>query len=221
MKLLLAASVLALSAGVASAATYTFHFSNTYLVGGGAQNKTFRSVEDAGITVDVSGYYYNLGLGGSYVQGGGADVDLNSYGLISQNGNEYHAIDSWGPNESMMFSFGMDVELLGTYISWAAGEKDWDVFMDGILQSVENGSGPKALGYGLADNFAIGTRTHYSLCPTVQTFTSVPNCDSENSAIKIKKIKIDYTPEVIPLPAAGWLMLAGIGGIAALRRRKS
>lgn len=29
------------------------------------------------------------------------------------------------------------------------------------------------------------------------------------------------SPSVIPLPAAGWLMLAGIGGLAALRRRKS
>jgi hypothetical protein len=28
------------------------------------------------------------------------------------------------------------------------------------------------------------------------------------------------TPNVIPLPAAGWLLLAGVGGLAAIRRRR-
>ena len=212
MKILLVASVLALSASAASAATYTFHFSNSYLVpGGDAENKTFRSVEDAGITVDVSGHYYSVGGGGTYNAVGPADVDLNSYGLISNNqddgesGSPNHAIDSWGPDESMVFNFGMDVQFLGTYISWAAGNQKWDVFMDGSLESVETGSGWETLNYGLADNFAIGTRYN-----------------GGHSAIKLKKIKIDYTPlEVIPLPAAGWLMLAGLGGLAAVRRRKS
>ena len=29
----------------------------------------------------------------------------------------------------------------------------------------------------------------------------------------------DGDPSVVPLPAAGWLLLAGLGGLAALRRR--
>jgi hypothetical protein len=28
------------------------------------------------------------------------------------------------------------------------------------------------------------------------------------------------TPNVIPLPAAGWLLIAGLGGLAAVKRRK-
>jgi Protein of unknown function (DUF1194) len=40
-------------------------------------------------------------------------------------------------------------------------------------------------------------------------------------AVSKKLIReITGEPSAIPLPAAGWLMLAGLGGIAALRRRK-
>ncbi len=39
---------------------------------------------------------------------------------------------------------------------------------------------------------------------------------------KIKKIKVYYErpPNVIPLPAAGWLLIAGLGGLAAVGRKK-
>ena len=33
--------------------------------------------------------------------------------------------------------------------------------------------------------------------------------------------QVSTNVEVVPLPAAGWMLLAGVGGIAALRRRKT
>lgn len=42
-----------------------------------------------------------------------------------------------------------------------------------------------------------------------------------NGSWKLRSVVVDYSVPEIPLPAAGWLMLAGIGSIAALRRRKS
>jgi hypothetical protein len=32
-------------------------------------------------------------------------------------------------------------------------------------------------------------------------------------------VSIPGTPPVVPLPAAGWMLLAGIGGLVAMRRR--
>jgi hypothetical protein len=38
---------------------------------------------------------------------------------------------------------------------------------------------------------------------------------------KLMAATVDYTVPEIPLPAAGWLMLAGIGSVVALRRKKT
>jgi hypothetical protein len=37
----------------------------------------------------------------------------------------------------------------------------------------------------------------------------------------LKGVKVEYQPSVVPLPAAGWMLLAGLGGIAALTRRRA
>lgn len=42
-----------------------------------------------------------------------------------------------------------------------------------------------------------------------------------NGSWKLKSATVEYSVPEIPLPAAGWLMLAGIGSIAAFRRKKT
>lgn len=44
-----------------------------------------------------------------------------------------------------------------------------------------------------------------------------------HSSFKLHHVNFDYTPPVneVPLPAAGWMLLAGVGGIFAAKRRKS
>lgn len=217
---LVASGLLAIGSTAASAASYTFHFSDDYLVGGDAKTKTFRSVESPSMTVDVSGHYYSMSDGG-YNGYGSADVDLNSYGLISRNygesGSPAHAIDSWGHDESMKFSFSQLVSLTGAYVSWAYSNfstAQWDVFEDGQLAGINSGAGWTSLNLGEADNFAIGTRT-YKRCFFGRY------CFWDQSAIKLKSIVVEHTPSEVPLPAAGWMLLAGLGGLVAMRKRST
>ncbi|MEM9737003.1 MAG: VPLPA-CTERM sorting domain-containing protein [Pseudomonadota bacterium] len=41
---------------------------------------------------------------------------------------------------------------------------------------------------------------------------------SESTTLAGPKLSVDFTPAVIPLPASAWLLMAGLGGLAALRR---
>lgn len=46
---------------------------------------------------------------------------------------------------------------------------------------------------------------------------SIPKKQWKADALYVKKI--DYHVEPVPLPAAGWMLLAGFGGLAAMKRR--
>lgn len=56
--------------------------------------------------------------------------------------------------------------------------------------------------------------------PLTQSFIlKVNSFDDYGNAIALKVQKV--VTSTVPLPAAGWLLIAGIGGLAALRRRKT
>lgn len=224
-KVIIAAGAIAfgLSASAAQAVTYTFDFSSL-----GSDHSTLyvASNEDAGFGVTIVGRHYGLS-GGSYVEGGEIDVDTNSYGLISKNSyHESHTIDSWGADESMKFTFddGKLVSLANVVISWFSGTGDYDVFADGAHAG--HTSDGAVVPAGPANVFAIGTRTiETDYCISYRWDGSCKAYKKYDSGIKIKSLTVEYTPGggggVIPLPAAGWLLIGALGGLGALRRRKS
>ncbi len=223
---LIAATSLAVSGTVASAATYTFTFDNR------EDNQTsqyFTSNEDPGFGVLVEGFHYSLN-GSSYVQGSAIDVDTNSYGLISDNStscgwyycriSDEHTIDSWDNDESMKFTFDRDVTLTDITISWHEGTGDYDLFAGGEL--VGNTRDGAVTPTGPDSVYAIGTRTFEEI--VTSNYWCWRNCTSTKSyesGIKITSITVEYeATSVIPLPAGAPLLLGGLGALALLRRRK-
>jgi hypothetical protein len=61
-----------------------------------------------------------------------------------------------------------------------------------------------------------------SLRPQTQPNEEVAarNGNSSNERDQFRVTGLEVTPSVIPLPAAGWLLIAGVGGLAALKRKK-
>lgn len=234
-----------LAAGSASAASYTFIFDNSI-----PDDQDVIHVMDTTNTlgVTISGLYYTPGA--TYNTSGTHDVDSNSWGLISQNG-EQHTLDSLSPygQESFQFVFdgGKEVSLTDVDISWSEywyfrngsyrshgySASDafgvYDLFADGDF--VGNSYDGEDLPAGPANEYAIGAASRewisYYSCDRYGRYdrSGQYTCEKEHEkyyGFKIRSITVEYedTPQ-IPLPAAGWMLIAGLGGMAALRRKKA
>jgi hypothetical protein len=206
----------------AEAATYSFDFRT----GGGRPTVSNADSADwsskpVGLDVTVIGRTYSLS-GVNYVAGSTIDVENNNYGLISKNcafefivcwASEEHTIDSYGADESMVFTFSEAVNLAGVGIGWSEGWGFYDLFFGNSINALtllgNTEDGPLALPTGAYTTFAIGTRSLWSGF-------------KKESGIKIKSLSVNYeAPAPVPLPAAGLLPVAALGALGAMRRRRT
>lgn len=221
------ATALALIGSAASATSYTFDFADSRYSSDDDKpdnNESIEigSVEDPTVTVTLSAQHYKL-LRGEMNPYEAIDVDFNSWGIISQNEREWgspnHAVDSWGKDEAIIFDFGTDVILRTIDLSWdysavyskfhkwiGRGVAHWDLFIGETFEGRYSGDEKVDV---MGSLFGIGATTRF-----------YDDGSYRQSAFKIRSITIDMPVPEVPLPASALLLIGGLGGIAAMKRRK-
>lgn len=197
-----AACAIALTAGFASASTVNFDFTS----GGDVTANTGNSVTAVsdGITVTVTGAAFSGGLGGSGWWGD-ATAWSNGIGLHSYRGDAHYVDGYYDEYLLLTFSTAVDIEKLR--FSYADHGDDWRVYSGNFSDNLFEDSGYLANG------------SFYQLASVdSETFSTQFLIGTKLSHSEWKLAGIHVAP--IPLPAAGWLLLAGLGGLVALKRRR-
>lgn len=153
-------------------------------------------------------------------QGGGLGVTTGRHNS--------HQVNTRGGDEVIQLAFNKTVTLERVYFSLV----DWD---DDFSLTVVDGESAGTFyrnvdivgnGYGYYDfnqdwtgtTFGIGAAD--SLCKAWGVTYSCDNWDN----FKLKGVKVSYEEmeeiSPVPLPAAGWMLIAAVGGMGLMRRRK-
>ena len=215
MRIVLAAAALAVAfaGSAATAATVGFEF------GGGDNSGSSLVFNSGGVTVTVTSAIYNPTGNPSFIASGPSEVtqqSVNGLGVCSgfnRNGGcagDNQQLDGNGLDELLIFTFSEAVSLLSIDFR-LEGFDNFDLLagnsLAGLFRYIQNGilvnNGPNYVvpGFvGMASIFAIAN----------------PN---SNDQYRVGAFTVETA--TVPVPAAGLMLLAGLGGIAAMRRRKS
>lgn len=186
-----AAMALVLSCGAASAATFNFS--------GNSPDSTSKVFTDGGVTVTATGWRTTLaGLLGQQVRvrqsgpGGGLGVTSNGDSSGEIDGNQFVDV--------LLLTFNQIVGMASVTFSFAQFDDDWTIYVD-------DGSGFVQIADDSTDN-----PFYYN-----GNFRRIAfQADAPDDDFKVNAMTV--TP--VPLPAGAWLLLAGVGGLVAMRRKQ-
>jgi hypothetical protein len=198
------------AASGASAATVSFNFNN-------AASNVFTS---DGVTVTATAHQ----MTNSGAPGASATLGRYSNGLgVSSGRHDEHFLDGLGTNELIRFAFSEAVRIVSVTFTYA----DYgDEFSFGY-------QGPSAYVHVESDQPLNSTQTAWTwvrgdadiaVYSFLGSYTSTAfgiGAIDNHTEFKISGMTVETIPAVVPLPAAGLGLIAGLGALAALKRRKA
>lgn len=199
----------AASLSAAQAATETYSFLDDY-AGTYYASKDFTS--NMGHTVTVAAGTYGASISGGAEgpamvgQWTGYGLGVCSVGGGSVGCDDKHFVEGAGSHEFLTFSFAREVT-----IELIQFKDLGDNFFD----------------LTLADGTDLRDRTYTAAGVFQSTIDAMGNmfalgAFNWTSGFKVQSITVSYDePSEVPLPAAGWLLIAGLGGLAAMKRRSA
>jgi hypothetical protein len=194
------------------------------------QNGSFEDVSGGSVTYNGGNWkVYSSIPGWTTVSGSGIEVQTNATlgSIDAHTGNRYVELDSHpGPNSNSKMKQNVLLEAGSYVLSFWYSPRDSRFTSNDIGYSL--GTFVSGLVKGPVGTIVVGKWTQIT-----QSFT-VTKKEAGSFALKfwasgdqntygglIDDVALDYTPPApVPVPAAGLLMLGGLGGLAALKRRR-
>ncbi len=235
---LASAGALAISASAVMAAPLSFSFDlESTAYGGdpvvsGSQTANSFSIADGDMVATFTGRYLTDREfdGDDKLTGSGLNdaYQLNRWklgaGTYNVSSNDQHTVDGVGYYDFIEVSFAylgevVDVTLDSLGFGYiATGYRGTNSMFDVVLDSNDSGD----INYGDMRGYGDGTAAASVDLSSANLIDSVFGIMAgDYSSWKLKILNVEYMPpSEVPLPAAGWLLIGGLGGLAGLRRMK-
>ena len=149
---------------------------------------------------------------------GTAKIKINSdgMGVDSRRDLSDTELDTSNGGEWLKFTFDMAVKLLNVDFTKFTSSDRYELIVDGVRIVDNSGVDPWT---GLQQvNSWFAVRADMATCQNSR-FSSQENDDDHGSNCAGQFMVRSFEVASVPLPAAGWLMLAGLGGLASMRRK--